>query len=997
MGVLFALACRDGGGGDPTDASAGDSCGDGVVDAGEVCDDGNADDLDGCTAACAPASCGDGLRDELVPGVSALVLNYVVGGPCGGPETFDVAFMLDGNEVARVSETGLTCLCYQGAHQLRVSDPAVLDTLSPEGNRYGVALTPWGDPATEPQLYWATVTLEGTDDSIRIYEYEPGLADAEALFPCSWVTNPNEGFEVERSPTVEVLEACDDGNDLDGDGCDADCTVTACGNGRVTDGEDCDPGDPRFGSLMTVDCDIDCTVPECGDGVVNALVGEFCDDGNNVDDDGCTACGDDACGDGIVQVGETCDDANAENGDGCSFGCLLEGCGDGVIQVGEACDPGPGGGDGSCVGCQMACGDGDVDPLGPDADAVFLRWLASDCGDSAMELWLDGEFLASYEVESEFVCYADEEIVEVDEPGLKAALRAGAHDVEVRVASACLNASYVVLDIDGEELALWAPFGTDIDYHCDAYAWYTGSVLPIYAEACDDGGAVSADGCSASCGREVCGNGVLDVDEGCDDGGTAEGDGCDDLCRPESCGDGVVDEVEGCDDGERVGGDGCSVLCTVEACGDGRLDVGEACDDGARDGGDGCDAHCAVEACGNGVKDVGEGCDDGATEGGDGCSSVCLVEGCDPAGDGDGDGLTDCVETGTGLFVDANDSGSNPEDPDTDDDGLLDGDEVLERAPGLNLLGMGCDPNHRDLLLEADWVASELCDDIDGLAPGSRFEAYLESTFAAMPILNPSGRWGIHAVVDRGQGGGYEGGNRVEGFEEEFAAFGGTYFDIEAEHFARKGWFHYLLFSNGFQTTGYPWYGGMAFMPGWEVHLGPWCGGAEDWGSVTVHELGHNLGLDHGGPYDGCNYKPNYDSVMNYGNGAYDTDCDGLLEANPLFSVGALEPLDENALDESLGVCGSWEDWDDDGKEDVGFVSVDLNSSESGPCGGPLTVLEDRDDYAGLDFVSGTAAVAPIPGALRVDGRGEGRVCDERDLPGAIDRGRRSFVSPARF
>jgi hypothetical protein len=39
--------------------------------------------------------------------------------------------------------------------------------------------------------------------------------------------------------------------------------------------------------------------------------------------------------------------------------------------------------------------------------------------------------------------------------------------------------------------------------------------------------------------------------------------------------------------------------------------------------------------------------------------------------------------------------------------------------------------------------------------------------------------------------------------------------------------------------------------------------------ATLLHELGHNLGLDHGGPYDGSaergiNFKPNYVSVMNY-------------------------------------------------------------------------------------------------------------------------------------
>lgn len=54
---------------------------------------------------------------------------------------------------------------------------------------------------------------------------------------------------------------------------------------------------------------------------------------------------------------------------------------------------------------------------------------------------------------------------------------------------------------------------------------------------------------------------------------------------------------------------------------------------------------------------------------GDGIGDLC--------GDLDGDGLNDYVETNSGLFLDTNDTGSNPNSSDTDGDGLLDGDEVL--------------------------------------------------------------------------------------------------------------------------------------------------------------------------------------------------------------------------------------------------------------------------------------------------------------------------------
>lgn len=81
---------------------------------------------------------------------------------------------------------------------------------------------------------------------------------------------------------VDPAETCDDGNDVDGDGCDSNCSVTACGNGIQTAGEACDLGALNgFGRA----CRIDCTRDVCGDGYSN-LQG-WCDDGNRVDGDGC--------------------------------------------------------------------------------------------------------------------------------------------------------------------------------------------------------------------------------------------------------------------------------------------------------------------------------------------------------------------------------------------------------------------------------------------------------------------------------------------------------------------------------------------------------------------------------------------------------------------------------------------------------------------------------------------------------------------------------------
>lgn len=74
--------------------------------------------------------------------------------------------------------------------------------------------------------------------------------------------------------------------------------------------------------------------PVCGDGVLDE--GEQCDDGNNVDGDGCSAeCTVESyCGDGVLDEGEECDDGNFVDGDGCSATCQMEGSGLG------SCTPG---------------------------------------------------------------------------------------------------------------------------------------------------------------------------------------------------------------------------------------------------------------------------------------------------------------------------------------------------------------------------------------------------------------------------------------------------------------------------------------------------------------------------------------------------------------------------------------------------------------------------------------------------------------------------------
>jgi cysteine-rich repeat protein len=143
----------------------------------------------------------------------------------------------------------------------------------------------------------------------------------------------------------ELDEGCDDGNSNDGDGCTTTCVVEtdySCARG----------GDWHLGPLVRPLGEVspnrspDVCTTGCGN-VFSNVMSEQCDDGNNVDGDGCSrecrtetghTCEDPqntvggaavcesqaVCGDGRVGVGENCDDGSAIDGDGCSAVCEIE-------------------------------------------------------------------------------------------------------------------------------------------------------------------------------------------------------------------------------------------------------------------------------------------------------------------------------------------------------------------------------------------------------------------------------------------------------------------------------------------------------------------------------------------------------------------------------------------------------------------------------------------------------------------------------------------------
>ena len=328
--------------------------------------------------------------------------------------------------------------------------------------------------------------------------------------------------------------------------------------------------------------------------------------------------------------------------------------------------------------------------------------------------------------------------------------------------------------------------------------------------------------------------------------------------------------------------------------------------------------------------------------------------------DTDGDRLDDCVETGTLVYVSPEDTGTSPDSSDTDGDGLDDGDEVLGTTDGLDLPGLGANPLRKDIFIEYDWL-----DDSNDCGAHSHrvtpeVAERLVRAFAEAPVDNPDGSTGIVVHQDYGQGGNMTGGNLVpdddgfidggvtNGLDADFDAKKSAHFDP-----ARRGYFHYAILAHrylGGSTSS----SGVAELPGDDMIVSLQCSLSPRFVANTImHELGHNLGLRHGGN-ENCNYKPNYNSVMNYQFqfDGIDTDCDAFGDGRLGYSDGRRIVLNESALNERDGVCGSpGIDWNRNGEaEDAVSINLNAHQQEAQQCGGTLTVLRDHDDWASLVF-----------------------------------------------
>lgn len=313
--------------------------------------------------------------------------------------------------------------------------------------------------------------------------------------------------------------------------------------------------------------------------------------------------------------------------------------------------------------------------------------------------------------------------------------------------------------------------------------------------------------------------------------------------------------------------------------------------------------------------------------------------------DSDADRLADCEEVA--RLTDYTDA-------DTDDDGLSDGDEVLGTLHGLDLPAMGVNPRHKDLLVEIDWTDDAFECPHHSHRPLDQTIEEVRLFYASLPVANVDGTNGITFIADYGQGGAFTGGNFIA-ITDGIAALGPAFDQWKATNLAanRVGSMRYMISGHrlayGNRSSGHGDIGGDD-----SVITLRCLNTSDNVRNTIIHELGHNLGLQHGGDTS-CHHKPNYNSLMNYNHqfDGLDTDC--TIVGNGIdflgYSDGTRNPLVQGALLEPLGVCAPGHpqhqpiDWNANGVIDTTPVStLAILADECATTG----FAHDHDDYAVL-------------------------------------------------
>jgi fibro-slime domain-containing protein len=538
-------------------------CGNDSLEVGELCDDGNTEDDDGCSPDCRESD-----PDYFcVEGEGCVRVVTCGNGVIEGDELCD-----DANEE---SDDGCSAACdsvEDGFACIKPGRPCVVLAVCGNGDRER------GEQCDDGNV-------DAGDGCSDVCAAEPGY-----FCPPGRDCIPLECGDGTRTPE----EACDDGDTDDGDGCASDCTIeggwlcstsgcrSICGDSQVLGDESCDDGNNTSGDGCSAACKeepfYDCNSAEpsvctsiivCGDGVLHP--GEVCDPGisgqaacySPMENAGLACKAFDVgvidppvCNNGVVEFQEECDGAvtgctNCQVDDGyvcpAANTCLrLPVCGDGLLQAGEECDIGLVSGPG-CMNCQV-----ENNYFCSGQPSVCVRSVCGDnfrapdeeCDDGPGTVMSPGTPVggdgcsATCTVETGWACPPNTACVPVCGDGL---LR-GSEQCETAHTAACLNCRLR----PGYDCG---PNGTANP--CTATVCANGNPTnPIAAaqpgEGCDDGNLIAGDGCGPSCQLEPavtvgpnptvavrCGDGLRTGTEDCDDGNTTTGDGCSSSCQVE--------------------------------------------------------------------------------------------------------------------------------------------------------------------------------------------------------------------------------------------------------------------------------------------------------------------------------------------------------------------------------------------------------------------------------------------------------------------------------
>lgn len=334
-------------------------------------------------------------------------------------------------------------------------------------------------------------------------------------------------------------------------------------------------------------------------------------------------------------------------------------------------------------------------------------------------------------------------------------------------------------------------------------------------------------------------------------------------------------------------------------------------------------------------------------------------------------------------------SGSNSDTLDTDGDGLpdvwekegldYDGDGKID----VDLPAMGADPNVPDIFVEVDWMVRPQKKFLWWEIQAGRSMAPSED---AMKLVYESfKRHGINLHIDVGPNSidfvtgkkweNLSGGNEIP-YEKKFNIKSSWNSTVNANFSkARHSVFKHCLFVNQYDGTSS---GKSNGIPGqfFIVANQDWVfnGGDISVGGTFMHELGHTLGLRHGG-CDHEHYKPNYLSVMNY---AFQTT--GLVGSGMVgYSDYKLPDINEAHINENLGIDPSgltagtglgttlfyWApnqrnvipiskaaiDFNNNGKLETD-ISLDLNP-DGNVHDKPIAELKGHEDWSGIVYKGG--------------------------------------------